>query len=123
MIILYAALRTIPRELYEAARVDGAGEVRVAWSIKIPSIRPAILLTVIFSIIGTFQLFNEPKLMSTLAPTVIGTDWSPNLYAYNLAFINQDTNYAAAIAFLLGFVIAVLSYIFQLGTSRKERRS
>ncbi|GAA3637106.1 carbohydrate ABC transporter permease [Microlunatus ginsengisoli] len=123
MIILYAALRSIPAELYEAARVDGAGEVRVAWSIKIPSIRPAILLTVIFSIIGTFQLFNEPKLMSTLAPTVIGTDWSPNLYAYNLAFINQDTNYAAAIAFLLGFVIAVLSYIFQLGTSRKERRS
>jgi multiple sugar transport system permease protein len=61
--------------------------------------------------------------MSTLAPTVIGTDWSPNLYAYSLAFINQDTNYAAAIAFLLGFVIAVLSYIFQLGTSRRERRS
>jgi multiple sugar transport system permease protein len=123
MIILYAALRSIPAELYEAARVDGAGEIRVAWSIKIPSIRPAILLTVIFSIIGTFQLFNEPKLMSTLAPTVIGTDWSPNLYAYSLAFINQDTNYAAAIAFLLGFVIAVLSYIFQLGTSRRERRS
>jgi multiple sugar transport system permease protein len=61
--------------------------------------------------------------MATLAPTVIGTAWSPNLYAYNVAFVNQDTNYAAAIAFLLGFVIAVLSYIFQLGTQRRERRS
>ena len=52
--------------------------------------------------------------MGFLAPTVIGTDWSPNLYAYNIAFVNQDTNYAAALAFLLGFVIAVVSYIFQL---------
>ena len=123
MIILYAALRSIPTELYEAARVDGASEARIAWSIKIPSIRPAIMLTIIFSIIGSFQLFNEPRLMCFLAPTVIGTDWSPNLYAYNIAFVNQDTNYAAAISFLLGFVIAVLSYIFQLSANRKERKS
>ena len=60
MIIMYAALRSIPSELYEAARVDGASETRIATAIKIPSIRPAILLTVIFSVIGTFQLFNEP---------------------------------------------------------------
>ena len=63
MIIIYAALRSLPSELYEAARVDGASEPRVAWSIKIPAVRPALLLTVIFSVIGTFQLFNEPKLM------------------------------------------------------------
>ena len=123
MIILYAALRSIPSELYEAGRVDGASEPRIAWSIKIPAIRPALLLTVIFSVIGTFQLFNEPKLMASLAPTVIGTDWSPNLYAYNIAFINQDTNYAAALAFLLGFVIAVVSYIVQLSAQRRDRRS
>ena len=47
--------------------------------------------------IGTFQLFNEPQLMRNLAPTVIGTAYTPNLYAYNLAFINQDANYAAAL--------------------------
>ena len=41
------------------------------------------------SVIGTFQLFNEPQLMRTLAPTVIGTAWTPNLYAYNIAFVNQ----------------------------------
>ena len=68
MIIIYAALRSIPGELYEAARVDGASEKRIAWSIKIPAIRPALLLTVIFSVIGTFQLFTEPQLMRTLAP-------------------------------------------------------
>jgi multiple sugar transport system permease protein len=123
MIILYAALRSIPTELYEAARVDGASETRIAWSIKIPSIRAGLLLTVIFSVIGTFQLFTEPKLMYTLAPNVIGTAWTPNLYAYNVAFVNQDANYAAALAFLLGIVIMIVSYIVQLSTQRRERRS
>ena len=121
MIIMYAALRSIPSELYEAARVDGASETRIATAIKIPSIRPAIMLTVIFSVIGTFQLFNEPSLMRTLAPTVIGTDWTPNLYAYNIAFINQDANYAAALAFLLGIAIMIISYVVQLSGQRKER--
>jgi multiple sugar transport system permease protein len=123
MIIMYAALRSIPSELYEAARVDGASEIRIATAIKIPSIRPAILLTVIFSVIGTFQLFNEPNLMRTLAPTVIGSDWTPNLYAYNIAFVNQDANYAAALAFVLGIAIMIISYGVQLGTQRRERRS
>jgi multiple sugar transport system permease protein len=123
MIIIYAALRSLPSELYEAARVDGASEFRIAWSIKIPAVRPALLLTVIFSVIGTFQLFNEPQLMRTLAPTVIGTAYTPNLYAYNVAFVNQDANYAAALAFLLGIVIVIVSYIVQLSAQRRERRS
>ena len=123
MIILYAALRSIPTELYEAARIDGAGEIRIAWSIKLPAIRPALLLTLIFSVIGSFQLFNEPNLLRSLAPNVIGTAYTPNIYAYNLAFINQEINYAAAIAFLLGFVIMIVSYVVQLSSQRRERRS
>lgn len=123
MIIMFAALRSIPSELYEAARVDGAGELRVAWSIKIPAIKPALLLTTIFSVIGTFQLFNEPNILRTIAPNVIGAGYTPNLYAYNLAFIGREINYAAAIAFLLGFVIMVVSYVVQLSALRKERRS
>jgi multiple sugar transport system permease protein len=123
MIILYAALRSIPTELYEAARIDGAGEARIAWSIKLPAIRPALLLTLIFSVIGAFQLFNEAQLLRNLAPNVIGTAYTPNLYAYNLAFINQEINYAAAVAFILGFVIMILSYVVQLGSQRRERRS
>jgi multiple sugar transport system permease protein len=120
MIILYAALRSIPDELYEAAEVDGAGPLRIAWSIKIPAIRPALILTGIFAIIGTFQIFNEPKLLYEIAPNVVGTDFTPNLYAYNEAFISRNIEYAAALAFLLGLVIMILSYVFQLGTRRKE---
>nr|MBA2263028.1 sugar ABC transporter permease [Chloroflexota bacterium] len=87
MIIIYAALRSIPTELYEAARVDGASEPRIAWSIKIPAVRPALILTVIFSVIGSFQLFNEPNLLRILAPNAISSSYTPNLYAYSLAFV------------------------------------
>ncbi|KHK98792.1 sugar ABC transporter permease [Microbacterium mangrovi] len=123
MIVLYAALRSIPTELYEAAEIDGAGQWRIAWSIKLPAIQPAILLTVIFSIIGSFQLFNEPNLLFNIAPNAIGTDFSPNLYAYNVAFKNQDVNYAAAIAFLLGLLIAIISFVVQTRATRKDRQS
>lgn len=123
MIIMYSALRSVPTELYEAAEIDGASQLRVAWSIKIPAIRSAILLTVIFSIIGSFQLFNEPSLLHNLAPTAITSAYTPNYYAYNLAFVNQDVNYAAAVAFILGIVIMIVSYVVQLTTQRKERNS
>ncbi|MFV0428704.1 MAG: carbohydrate ABC transporter permease [Arachnia sp.] len=119
MIIMYAALRSIPTELYEAAAIDGAGPIQTAIRIKIPAIRGAIMLTVIFSIIGTFQLFNEPALMRQLNPSAIDLAYTPNFYAYNLAFINQDVNYAAAIAFVLGLFIAIISYVVQLGTQRR----
>jgi len=121
MIIMYAALRSIPAELYEAAEIDGAGQFRLAWSIKIPAIRPAIMLTVIFSIIGSFQLFAEPSLLNAIAPAAISNSFTPNYYGYNIAFINQELNYAAAIAFLLGLVIAIVSYFVQLAGERRER--
>jgi multiple sugar transport system permease protein len=123
MIVMYSALKSIPAELYEAAEIDGASQWRLAWSVKIPLIRPAIILTVIFSVIGSFQIFNEPSLLLELAPTAITQSFTPNFYAYNLAFVNQDTNYAAAIAFLLGFVIMIVSYVVQLSTRRREFQS
>ena len=123
MIIMYAALRAIPGELYEAAEIDGAGPIRIAWSIKIPAIRPAIILTVIFSVIGTFQLFNEPSLLAKIAPNVIGSAYTPNQYAYTLAFVYQDSNYAAAVAFLLGLFIMVVSDVVQLTSQRASRRA
>ena len=123
MVVMYSALKSIPTELYEAAEIDGASQWRLAWSVKIPLIRPAIFLTVIFSIIGSFQIFNEPKLLVEIAPTGITQGFTPNFYAFNLAFVNQDTNYAAAIAFLLGFVIMIVSYVVQLSTVRRESMS
>lgn len=121
MIIMYSALRAIPSDLYEVAEIDGASQWRIAWNIKMPAIRPAIMLTVIFSIIGTFQLFNEPSLLRNIAPNAISNSFTPNFYAYNLAFVNQNINYAAAVSFILGIVIMIVSYVVQLTTQKRER--
>ncbi|MFD2683611.1 carbohydrate ABC transporter permease [Streptomyces phyllanthi] len=120
MIILYAALRTVPTELYEAAAVDGAGAWRIAWSIKLPALRPALLLTLLFSVIGSFQLFNEPKLLMNVAPDVISSSYTANLYAYSLSFTGQQVNYAATVSFLLGLVIVIASYGVLLTANRRS---
>jgi multiple sugar transport system permease protein len=122
MIILYAALRTVPQELYEAAEVDGASAWRVAWNIKVPALRPALLLCLLFSVIGSFQLFTEPNLLQALSPTVIGPSYTPNLYAYSLAFISQEPDYAAAVSFLLGLVTVLVSYTVLLTARRRVNR-
>jgi multiple sugar transport system permease protein len=121
MLIFYAALRAIPTELYEAADVDGAGEFRKAWSIKVPALRRALVLATTFSIIGSFQLFNEPSIMQQLAPGVVTSNYTPNLYAYNLAFNGQEYNYAAAVAVVLGVITVALAYAVQIWTARRER--
>src|SRR3989441_3775515 len=64
MLIIFAALQAIPTDIYEAARVDGCTGWRVAWNIKIPLVAPALILTCIFSIVGTLQLFAEPQVLS-----------------------------------------------------------
>jgi multiple sugar transport system permease protein len=121
MLIMYAALKAIPPELYEAARVDGASGLQIARSIRIPLILPAILLTFIFSIIGTLQLFSEPQILGTIAPSAVGPNFTPNLYVYTLAFQNRQFDYSAAIAFSLAIVTAVLSALVLVFVYRRAR--
>jgi len=120
MIIFYAALRAVPPELYEAAAMDGAGPVRIAVHIKLPALRPALALPSIFSIVGSFQLFTEPSVMSTIAPSAINRSYTPSLYAYNLAFTDQRLNYAAALSFAMGAVIIFVTAVFLLFVSRRR---
>ncbi|MEN2740258.1 sugar ABC transporter permease [Microbacterium sp. X-17] len=120
MLIFYSALKTIPTELYEAASIDGAGSWRTVFSIKIPALRSAIVIATIFSIIGSFQLFNEPNILRPLAPNVITTFYTPNMYAYNLSFSGQQFNYAATVAIIMGLITAVIAYVVQLRGSRAE---
>jgi multiple sugar transport system permease protein len=110
MIILYSALQAVPMDIKEAAMLCGATPIEVARYIRIPLITPTILLTAIFSVIGTLQLFNEPQLMGVIAPAVIGNDYTPNIYAYATAFVNQEYNYGAAISFVLGVFVVAVSY-------------
>jgi multiple sugar transport system permease protein len=123
MIIMYSALRTISPELYEAAALDGAGSWGGALHPQTPASPPTLVFTALFSVIGTFQLFNEPNVMSTIAPTVIGSAYTPNIYAYTLAFTNHEINYAAAVSFLVGVVIVIASYVLIFTTARARRRA
>ena len=109
-------------DLYEAAELDGASPLRVVTAIKLPALRGAIVIATIFSIIGSFQLFNEPNLLRTLAPNVIGTDFTPNLYAYNLSFAGQEYNYSATVAIVMGVLTAVIAYVVQVRGTRQENR-
>jgi multiple sugar transport system permease protein len=120
MIILYAALQAVPHDVEEAAAICGAKGLQVALFIKIPLIAPTILLTAIFSVIGTLQLFNEPQLMSAVAPQVIGDHYTPNLYAYALAFTNQEYNYSAAVSFVLGALVVVATYLVMFLANRRK---
>jgi len=120
MLIIYAALKAIPPELYEVARVDGANEWQIAWNIRIPLVWPAIVLTIIFSVIGTLQLFNEPNVLTVVAPSVVNLHFTPNVYLYNLAFRNAQFNYAAAMAFTLALVAGILASLVLFLTRRRE---
>ncbi|UNK70324.1 sugar ABC transporter permease [Microbacterium sp. H1-D42] len=122
MLIFYSALKTIPGELYEAAAIDGAGQWRILSAIKIPAVRGALVIATIFSIIGSFQLFNEPNILRPLAPNVITTFFTPNMYAYNLSFAGQQFNYAATVAIIMGVITAIIAYVVQLRGSREEVR-
>ena len=123
MLIFYAALQSIPRELYEAAAIDGAGEFRNAWSIKLPALVPAILLATFFSAIGGIQLFTEPSILQSLAPTTIVSDYTPALYMYNLAVKGSRYEYSAAIAVTLGVATILLVLLAQVVVARRARRA
>ncbi|MEU4197202.1 sugar ABC transporter permease [Kribbella sp. NPDC026611] len=120
MLIFYSALRTVPGELYEAAAIDGAGTFRTIRAVKLPALRGAIVIATIFSIIGSFQLFNEPNILRTLAPNVITTYYTPNMYAYNLSFAGQQFNYSATVAIVMGVITAIIAYVVQLRGSRES---
>lgn len=121
MLIIYAALRVIPVELYEAAAIDGAGQIRIMTAIKLPAVRGALVIAGIFSVIGSFQLFNEPQILQSMAPNSIPTYFSPNLYSFNLAFGGGQQNYSATVAIIMGLATTVVAYVIQLRGMRKGR--
>ncbi|MEU0054168.1 sugar ABC transporter permease [Streptomyces sp. NPDC006309] len=119
MLIFYSALRVVPHSLYEAAEIDGAGQFRVITAIKMPAIRGALVIATIFSIIGSFQLFNEPSILQPLARNAITTDYTPNYYTYSLSFSGQQHNYSATVAIVMGLITMVIAYVVQTRGMRK----
>ncbi|MFC4138555.1 MULTISPECIES: carbohydrate ABC transporter permease [unclassified Microbacterium] len=121
MLILYGALQAVPRELFDAARVDGASELRIALSIKVPYVRASLVLTGLLAIIGTLQIFAEPMLFRSIAPEEITKDFTPAMVIYNQAFQVGNLNYAAALSIILAAVVGIASAIIYRLTNKVEQ--
>ena len=123
MLIFYSSLSTIPHSLYEAASIDGASEWQIVKSIKLPELKGSLAITVIFSIIGSFQLFNEPSILQNMVPgNAITTYYTPNMYAYNLSFAGNQSNYAAALAITMAVITMAIAYAVQLRSMKEQMR-
>ncbi|ALE05727.1 sugar ABC transporter permease [Arthrobacter sp. ERGS1:01] len=120
VIILFTALQAVPREVLEAARVDGAGEIRMALNIKFPLVLPALSVIMLFTIIGTLQLFTEPSIIGKATASITST-WVPNMWAYDAAFVRHNLNQAAAASIIIAALAAVLSLVVTRFSSRMNK--
>ena len=110
IIIMTSFLQGIPNDLIEAARIDGAGELGIAWWVKLPHVLPATVLTGLFSVIAALQIYSEPQMLSTLTPAIHST-FMPLMRVYRDAFFHDDLNSAAAASILLAALTVVLSLL------------
>jgi multiple sugar transport system permease protein len=118
MLIVYGALQSVPREIFDSARVDGASEWRIAWSIKVPYVRGSLVLVSVLGIIGTLQIFSDPLLFRSMTPETVNKDFTPIMMIFNQAFAVGDFNYAAALSIVLAVVVGLVSAIFYKLTNR-----
>lgn len=118
VIIFFAALQAIPREVIEAATVDGAGAVRTALRVKVPLIRGAVVLAVLFTVIGAMQLFTEPQIIRTES-AAIGGEWTPAMFIYTAVTERHDYGQAAAASIIFAVVLGAASFVVTRFTSRR----
>ena len=109
MVIILAGLQAIPGELYEAARMDGAGRWAIFSKIVIPQLRPVLLFTGITSTIGALQLFDENFILTGGGPS--DATLTPVLYLYKVGFRQFDFGYASAIGWMIVAITAVIALI------------
>jgi ABC-type sugar transport system permease subunit len=118
-VIMLAGLQTIPTELGEAAMVDGASRVQVFQHITVPLLRPVIIFSVTLSIIGTFQMYTEPLILTEGGP--IRATETPVMQIFSTTFANLDFGYAAAMSYVYFVVIVVVTLLQFQFVSREDR--
>lgn len=123
-IIYLAGLQSIPTDLYDAAKVDGASLRQVFTRVTVPMMRPIILFTVITSTIGGLSLFTEPQVLLGNAGGAGEAGMTIVLYQYNQAFTQFDFGYGSAIAWALFVIAAVFAIInWRLVSGRDDDRT
>ncbi|WP_246081216.1 carbohydrate ABC transporter permease [Nonomuraea mesophila] len=111
MVIFLAGLRQIPEELYEAARVDGAGVVRQFTGVTIPLLTPIVFFNVILQTIGAFQSFTQAHVVSGGTGGPANSTLFYTLYIYQQGFTNFDMGYASALAWVLMAAICLITAV------------
>lgn len=111
MIVMYTSLKAVPTEIYEAAKIDGATETQIALRIKVPIIMPSLIMTALFSMIATLQVFAEPMTLKPLTNSLSST-WSPLMFVYRDAFIRNDIYSAAATSVVIALATFAVSFLF-----------
>jgi multiple sugar transport system permease protein len=109
MVIFLAGLQTIPRELYEAASIDGANRWNQFRNVTVPLLRPTILFITVITTIGYLQLFEEPFVMTGGGP--LDKTLSISMYMYQQGFQFFHQGYAAAIAWILFVIVAIVAFV------------
>ena len=111
-VVLYlAALQTIPKDLYEAATMDGAGRLQQFWCITLPSLKPMIFFGVTLSVIGGLQLFEEPFILTGGRGGSDQSGMTTAIYLYRMAFDFNDFGAASAMSWLLFIVVVALTWL------------
>lgn len=111
MVIFLAGLKQIPRELYEAAEVDGAGPVRKFRSVTIPMLSSVIFFNLLLETINAFQVFASAYIISNGSGGPAGMTNFYTLYLYKRGFADGQMGYAAAMAWVLVIVVAIIAFI------------
>ena len=109
MLFFLAALQDLPRELYEAAEVDGANHYHLFWNITVPLLRPSIFFVVAVGTIGAFQMFDQAFFMTNGGP--LNSTLTPLLEIYNTAFKYNHFGLAAAMSVILFILIFIVTLI------------
>ena len=117
-VLFVVAIQRIPREFYEAVRVDGAGPVRTFFTITVPMVREMTTLLVILTVSGAFLVFNEVMVMTAGGPD--NSSHVLNTWLYRNAFFEDDMGYAATIATVI-FVITFVVAVVQLAITKRRR--
>ncbi|HEX6473177.1 MAG TPA: sugar ABC transporter permease [Streptosporangiaceae bacterium] len=115
-LIYLAAMQAIPKDLYEAAAIDGASRIKQFWRITVPLLQPTILFTVIISTIGGLQLFTEPVLFGTSTPNrmdggAVHQFQTVTMYMFDNAFTHDRYGYGATVAWALFVLIIIFSLV------------
>ncbi len=111
-VVLYlAALQTIPKDIYEAATMDGASRMQQFWHITLPSLKPMIFFGVTLSVIGGLQLFEEPFILTGGRGGSDQAGMTTAIYLYRMAFDFNDFGAASAMSWLLFIVVAILTWL------------